>query len=119
MTENMMAYIIWLLVSLIFVALGIYDLNNAGKGNVFGFYNISPPPKAENLTDVTAYNRAVGRLLMGAGAVFAFLGLPLLLAGDNAVLIVLVGVLGSIAWAIGMVLIYELKIMRKYRKKKR
>lgn len=119
MTENMISYSIWLLVSLIFVALGIYDLNNADKGNVFGFYNISPPPKAESLTDVTAYNQAVGRLLIGAGAVFAFLGLPLLLSGDNAVLIVLVCVLGSIAWVIGMVLIYELKIMRKYRTRRK
>ena len=119
MTENIMAYIILLLVSLIFVALGIYDLNNADKGNVFGFYNISPPPKAENLTDVTAYNRAVGKLLIGAGAVFALLGLPLLFASDNDALIVLVCVLGSIAWVIGMVLIYELKIMRKYRTRRK
>ncbi len=118
MSEMIIAYLIWLAVALLFVVLGVVDIIHAEKGQVFGFYNISPPPKAESLTDVPAYNRAVGKLLIGAGIVFALLGLPLLFAGDNAALIVLVGVLGSIAWVIGMVLTYELKIMKKYRKKR-
>ena len=119
MTEMSMAYLIWLACALLFVILGIYNLSNADKGKVFGFYNMSPPPKAEDLTDVVAYNRAVGKLLIGAGIVFALLGLPLLFSDSNAALIVSVGVLGSIAWVIGMVLIYELKIMKKYRRKTR
>jgi len=119
MTEMTIAYLIWLACALLFVVLGIIDIAHAAKGKVFGFYNISPPPKAETLTDVVAYNRAVGKLLIGAGIAFALVGLPLLLAGDNAAVIVLVGVLGSIAWVIGMVLVYEQKIMRKYRKKTR
>ncbi len=119
MTEMTIAYLIWLGCALIFVALGIYDYVNANKGNVFGFYNMGPPPKPENLTDVTAYNRALGKLLIGAGVFFALLGLPLLLGDGNAALIVLVGVLGSVAWVIGMVLIYELVIMKKYRRKGR
>ncbi len=119
MTEMTIAYLIWLACALLFIVLGIYDMVNADKGKVFGFYNISPPPKAETLTDAVAYNRAVGKLLIGAGIAFALIGLPLLLTGDNAAIIVLVGVLGSIAWVIGMVLTYELKIMKKYRKKSR
>lgn len=118
MTEMTIAYLIWLAVALLFVVLGVYDIANAEKGKAFGFYNISPPPKAESLTDVKAYNRAIGKLLIGAGLVFALLGLPLLFEGDNAAVIVLVGVLGSIAWVIGMVLVYELGIMKKYRKKR-
>lgn len=118
MMEMTVAYLIWLGCAAIFVVLGVVDLVHADKGKPFGFYNISPPPKVETLTDVTAYNRAVGKLLIGAGVAFALIGLPLLFKGDNAALIVLVGVLGSIAWVIGMVLIYELKIMKKYRKKK-
>lgn len=119
MTEMTIAYLIWLACAMIFVVIGACNLANADKGKVFGFYNISPPPKAETLTDVVAYNRAVGKLMLGAGIVFAVIGLPLLLAGDNAAIIVLVGVLGSIAWVIGMVLVYELIIMKKYRKKQR
>lgn len=119
MTEMMLAYVIWLAVALLFVGLGIYDLTHADKGKTFGFYNISPPPQAEKLTDVPSYNRAVGKLLIGAGIAFALIGLPLLLTGDNSAVIVLVSVLGSIGWVIGMVLIYELKIMKKYRKKTR
>lgn len=117
MNENTIAYIIWLLISLIFVILGVYDWKNAENGSVFGFYNICPPPKAEQLTDVTAYNRAVSKLLIGSGIVFALIGLPLL-SSDNEAVIVLVGVLGSIFWVISMVLAYECIIMRKYRRKK-
>ena len=117
MTEMLLAYLIWLACAALFVVLGVVDLANAHKGKPFGFYNISPPPKAENLTDVTAYNRAVGKLLIGAGLVFALLGLPLLAEGDNAALVVLVPCLGTVAWVIGMVLVYELVIMKKYRKK--
>lgn len=119
MTEMTIAYLIWLACALLFVVLGIIDIVNANKGKVFGFYNISPPPKAEALTDVVAYNRAVGKLLIGSGIIFALLGFPLLLAENNPALIVLVGVLGSIAWVISMVLAYELIIMKKYRKKQR
>lgn len=115
MFETLMAYLIWLLVSLIFVALGVYDLKQADKGTVFGFYNIAPAPKAESLTDVIAYNRAVGKLLLGAGIALAMLGLPLLFAADNKALIVVVCALGTIGWAIGIVLVYELVIMKKYR----
>ena len=118
MTEMTIAYLIWLACALLFVVLGVIDLIHAGKGKPFGFYNISPPPKVETLTDVTAYNRAVGKLLVTAGVVFALIGLPLLFNGDNAALIVLGGVLGSIAWVIGMVLVYELGILKKYRKKR-
>ena len=119
MSEMAIAYLIWLACALLFVVLGVIDIANASKGKVFGFYNISPPPKAESLTDVVAYNRAVGKLFIASGLIFALIGLPLLLAGDNAAIIVLVGTLGSIAWVISMVLAYELIIMKKYRKKSR
>ena len=117
MSEMLIAYLIWAACGLLFVGIGLYDLLNADKGKVFGFYNMGPPPKAEQLTDVVAYNRALGKMLIGAGIVFALLGLPLLLDGNEA-LMILVGILGSIGWVIGMVLVYELKIMRKYRRKR-
>ena len=118
MGEMLIAYIIWVACAMIFVVIGLYDICNADKGKVFGFYNMGPPPKAENLTDVIAYNRALGKLLIGAGVVFALIGLPLLF-DSNAGIIVLVSMLGSVAWVIGMVLVYELKIMKKYRRKGR
>ena len=117
MGEMLIAYIIWVACAMIFVAIGLYDICNADKGKVFGFYNMGPPPKAENLTDVVAYNRALGKLLIGAGVVFALIGLPLLF-DSNVGIIVLVSMLGSVAWVIGMVLVYELGILKKYRKKR-
>ena len=119
MTENMIAYLIWLACALLLVGLGCYDLINAGKGRVFGFYANAQPPKAEQLTDVTAYNRAIGKLFIGSGLVFALLGLPLLSDGGNSGLMVLFTILGSVFWVIGMVLIYVLKIEKQYRKKGR
>ena len=118
MGEILIAYIIWADCAMIFVVIGLYDICNADKGKVFGFYNMGPPPKAENLTNVIAYNRALGKLLIGAGVVFALIGLPLLF-DSNVGIIVLVSMLGSVAWVIGMVLVYELKIMKKYRRKGR
>ena len=71
MSEMAIAYLIWLACALLFVVLGVIDIANASKGKVFGFYNISPPPKAESLTDVVAYNRAVGKLFIASGLIFA------------------------------------------------
>lgn len=118
MTENGMAYMIWLFVSLIFVVLGVYDMVNANKGKVFGFYSNVQPPKAEDLTDVTAYNRALGKLLAGSGVALALLGLPLLHMGEDNGLLVLFVILGTFTWVIAMILIYILKIEAKYRKRK-
>ncbi len=118
MNEMLIAYLIWLAIALLFVVLGIVDMVNAHCGKPVGFYNIGPPPKPENLTDVTAYNRAVGKLLISAGIVFALLGLPLLLCSDNEAILILLCMPGTFAWVIGMALIYELKIMKKYRRKK-
>ena len=118
MNEMMMAYLIWLAIGLLFVVLGLVDIINAHSGKPVGFYNMGPPPKSENLTNVTAYNRAVGKLLIGAGVAFALLGLPLLLCGDNMAILMVVCMLGTFAWVIGMVLTYELCIMKKYRRKK-
>ena len=62
-----------------------------------------------------AYNRAVGKLFIGYGIVFAVLGLPML-AGQNSGLIV-ISVLGVVAESIGAMAVYILAIQKKYEKK--
>lgn len=119
MTESMMAYMIWLFVSLIFVVLGVYDMVNAHKGKVFGFYSNVKPPKTEELTNATAYNRALGKLLAGSGVALALIGLPLLGMDEDNGLLILLLLLGTFAWVIAMILIYTLKIEAKYRNKKK
>lgn len=107
----MMAFIIWLLVSIAFVILGIYACVSK-KEVAFGFWaNANTFP----VNDVKAYNRAVGKLWIVFGIVFAVLGLPLL-KGQNNPLIIL-SILGIMIEAIVVMVIYTTVIEKKYRKK--
>ncbi len=111
MTEGIIAFIIWILVSLIFVGIGIYDLR---AEEVVGFWSNGkrPPVSGENLK---AYNRAVGILWIGFAVVLMLLGLPLL-AGDDSPLIVIT-LLGTLAEVVALMAVYVLVIEKKYCKK--
>lgn len=103
----MLAYIVWALCGCIFFALGISAF--VSKKPV-GFYaNTKEPPK---VTDVRAYNRAVGTLWTVCGAVFILLGLPLL-AGQNSPL-VLISIFGVVFECIALIAVYVC-IEQKYR----
>ena len=67
------------------------------------------------VTDTRDYNKATGKLFLCFGIVFIILGLPLL-AGQNSPLILL-SVAGDIFLVITVMLVYELVIMKKYRKR--
>ena len=106
-----MAFVIWLLMSIAFVILGIYA-SVSKKEVAFGFWaNADTFP----VNDVKAYNRAVGKLWIVFGIVFAVLGLPLL-KGQNNPLIIL-SILGIMIEAIVVMVIYTTVIEKKYRKK--
>ena len=103
----MLALIIWVFCGCIFFALGIYAF--VSKKPV-GFYaNIKEPPK---VTDIRAYNRAVGTLWTVCGALFILLGLPLL-AGQNSPL-VLISIFGVVFECIALIAVYVC-IEQKYR----
>ena len=108
MTEGIIAFIIWIMVSLVFVVIGIYDLR---AKEVVGFWSNGKKPivQEENLK---AYNRAVGSLWIAFAVVFMLLGLPLL-AGDNSPLIV-VTLLGSLVSIVVLMAVYVLVIEKKY-----
>lgn len=111
MTEGIMAFILWVCVSLIFIVIGIYDLR---AKEVVGFWaNAKKPPVKEE--DLKAYNRAVGVLWIVYAIVLMLLGLPLL-AGDNSPLIVIT-LLGAIAEVVALMAVYVLVIEKKYCKK--
>ncbi len=114
MTELMQAYIIWLGCSLLFVLIGISCFFAAKKGKVVGFWNNVEPLKKEQLTDVAAYNKAIGKLFIAFGIGFALLGLPIPYGGPAGVVFTM---LGSFAMVIALVVTYVLKIEPKYRKK--
>ena len=67
------------------------------------------------MKDVKRYNRAVGKLLIVFGVVFALLGLPLL-AGQGS-LAIIISILGVVGESIAAMAVYILVIQEKYEKK--
>lgn len=108
-----MAFFIWTVIGASFIVLGIYDFFSK-KQIPFGFWaNAEVFP----VKDIRGYNRAVGKLFIVFGALFVLLGLPVL-AGQNSPWIV-ISILGTLAEAIGAMVVYVTVIEKKYRKKGR
>lgn len=104
------AFVIWILISVLFVALGVYIIKSK-KAKPFGFWANANAPE---VTDVVAYNKALGKLWIIFGIGFAVDGLPLL-AGQNSPLI-LISVVGAMFLCIGVMVYYSLAIEAKYKK---
>jgi hypothetical protein len=110
MTNNLLGFLIWALVGLLFEALGIYSIvSKRGKQVAFGFWANA---KVFPVEQVKEYNRTVGKLWCIFGAVFIILGIPLLL--ENKALIIL-SIIGVMFEAIVTMVIYTIKIEKKYR----
>ena len=105
------AFLIWLALSACFVIMGIYNFFSKKK-SAFGFWANA---KVFEVTDVKAYNRALGKLWCVFGVVLALLGLPLLY-GQNSPYILLT-MLGAMLEAIAAMVVYVTVIEKKYRKK--
>ena len=111
MSETMLAFIIWSAIGLLFIIIGFYAFFSK-KAQPMGFWANA---KMFEVTDVRKYNAAMGKLFVGFGIVFIFLGLPLL-SGQNSALILL-SAFGAMAEAIMLMAIYTLVIEKKYKKK--
>ena len=111
MTEGIIAFVIWIMVSLVFVVIGIYDLR---AKEVVGFWSSGKRPEIAP-EKIKAYNRAGGRLWIGFAITCILLGFPLL-AGDNSPLIVIT-LLGSLLAVVALMAVYVLVIEKKYGKK--
>ncbi|MDE6063601.1 MAG: hypothetical protein K2G20_03310 [Lachnospiraceae bacterium] len=105
------AFLIWLALAACFVIMGIYNFFSKKK-SAFGFWANA---KVFEVTDVKAYNRALGKLWCVFGVVFALLGLPLLY-GQNSPYILLT-ILGAMLEAIAAMVVYVTVIEKKYRRK--
>ena len=111
MTEMEIAFFIWVLVGVIAVIYGLY-ITVIPKDKAVGFWaNAEMFP----VTDTKAYNRSMGKLIIGFGLVFIVLGIPLL-QGQNspAIILTVFGVMFEVVVVMG---IYVLGIEKKYRKK--
>ena len=112
MEGRWIAFIIWALIGVLFIAMGIYDLSSK-KAKPFGFWANA---EVASIEDVRGYNRALGILWCVYGVLFVLIGLPLL-AGQNSGSII-ISMLGTMFISIGAMVAYVVGIEPKYRKKK-
>lgn len=104
----MLGFVIWSLVGCVLVVIGVIDF--FAKKPV-GFWSNA---KAPEVTDVKKYNSAVGKLWCIFGVLFILLGFPLLAEQNSPV--IFLSVAGAIIWVILLMAVYELGIVKKYRK---
>lgn len=112
MEGRWIAFIIWALMGVMFIAMGIYDISSK-KAKPFGFWANA---EVASIEDVKGYNRALGILWCVYGVLFVVIGLPLL-AGQNSGSII-ISMLGTMFISIGAMVAYVVGIEPKYRKKK-
>ncbi len=84
MEGRLIAFVIWVIIGVLFIVMGIYDFNSK-KAKPFGFWaNAEVAP----IEDVKGYNRALGILWCVYGILFTLIGFPLL-DGLNSGLIII------------------------------
>ena len=114
MGEGLGAFIIWAILGIIFIAMGIYDMNSK-KAKPFGFWaNAEVGP----IEDVKAYNRALGKLWCVYGTLFILIGIPLLTMNEKNAGLIAIPMVGTMLISIGAMAVYSIGIEAKYRKKK-
>lgn len=104
-------FAVWTIGAIAFIGLGLYAFFSK-KEVAFGFWANA---KMFQVTDVHAYNRAVGKMWCGYGIVFFLLGLPLL--GEQNSPGVILSIIGTMIESIALAVVYTTVIEPKYRKK--
>lgn len=102
-----MGFILWTIISIVFVYIGITTRRSSIPVNLFTFSDV---PK---VNDVKGYNRAVSNLWLVFTVLFEMIGISLLFIKQNSPFVVLI-VLGVVFLVIGMKVAY-IKIESKYR----
>ena len=102
-------FIIWSIVTVIFVGIGISCRKSS---EAVGFFSGCKPPIIEN---VEQYNRAVSNLWFVTAGVYEIMGVPLLFLEQNSLLFIPI-IFGVVLGLIIMMVVY-LKIEAKYKKK--
>lgn len=103
------AFVIWALAGGVMVAFGIYALSSK-RALPFGFWANA---KVFEVSDVRAYNRALGKLWCVFGICFVLLGFPLL--GEQNSPYIILSILGCMVEAIVAMVVYVTVIEKKYR----
>lgn len=103
------AFTVWILFGAAAVVFGIYAFCSQ-RALPFGFWANAD---MFEVSDVKAYNRALGKLWCVFGMVFVLLGIPLL-TGQNSPWVILT-ILGCMLEAIAAMIVYVVVIEKKYR----
>ena len=103
----LVGFIIWTLITLIFVYIGITTRKSNMPVNLFTFGDV---PK---VNDIKGYNKAVSNLWLVFAILFEVVGVSLLFIKQNSPLVILI-VLGVVFLVIGMMVTYT-KIESKYK----
>lgn len=101
------AFMIWSAVAIVLIVIGAMAYRSETPA---GFYSNYGPPEVR---DVHGYNQAVARMWWTAALLFEAIGGLLLKVRQNSPLVIL-PVLLTVAWAIGLLLAYH-RIEAKYR----
>ena len=102
-----MGFILWTLITLVFVYIGITTRKSNIPVNLFTFGDV---PK---VNDIKRYNKAGSNLWLVFTLLFEMIGISLLFIKQNSPFVVLI-VLGVVFLVIGMMVAY-IKIESKYR----
>ena len=103
----LVGFIVWTLITLVFVYIGITIRNSNILVNLFTFGDI---PK---VNDIKGYNKAVSNLWLVFTVLFEVVGVSLLFVKQNSPFVILI-VLGVVLLVIGMMVTYT-KIESKYK----
>lgn len=106
----MLGFVIWVLCGIAFIGIGIFVWNTK-RDKAIGFWANAKPFPVKNVKE---YHRALGKLWCVYGAVFIFLGFPLL-AGQNSPY-ALISIIGVLWETIIVMILYVTKIETKYKK---
>ena len=98
--------------ALIMIGLGIAQWKGPEPA---GFYSGVKPPKAEELTDVNAWNRKHGLMWIGYGVILFLSGLAGGWMGDSA--LCLIPLLGGALLPLGFMACYHERLMSVYKKR--
>lgn len=104
------AFAIWSALSVMYLFIGIFSMRSKKAVNFFA--NVET---AKNISDVAAYNKAVGKLWITFAIGFEVFALPFLSAEQNSPF-VLLSVLGVVFLIIALVYSY-MRILSKYQNK--
>ncbi len=101
------AFIIWSIVAVLFLAIGI---NGWKSKEAVGFFTFVKSPA---VTDINKYNRSVAMLWIIAAVILEITGIPLLFSEQNSPMVIPV-IFGVVALMIGMMIVY-FRIQEKYK----